>query len=247
MFECQHVTVAMNRPRAILILTVVATCFTLGLLSVLLRDRRKAYIPMDPSKQKTILVIGVERLEPPKPSLRALWIVTFRPPGKDLFLLGIPITDALSASFAWSPESGVNPAFLQIVGAETPLEPEMIVVVDEVGFAALVDYMGGVEINGSHLDGQAVITFLALLNEDREAALRLQRRVLEALSERVSSIGTTPDLTPLIDLIPNHGYLSAPLVRYVTLLSSLLPLGSESIHVHLLTDAGGSKENGNDN
>src|SRR3989304_9350573 len=83
-----------RRAQLKLLFLVAMVGFVLGLLSVAL-DRLEAGddggTPTAPAGlgQTTILVLGVDRFDRP-PVLRAIWVITFRPPGRSAFLYGLP-------------------------------------------------------------------------------------------------------------------------------------------------------------
>jgi hypothetical protein len=162
-----------RRAQLKLLFLVAMVGFVLGLLSVAL-DRLEpgddGGTPTAPAGlgQTTILVLGVDRFDQP-PVLRAIWFITFRPPGRSVFLYGLPtnapIEDrdlvTLGALFAWSSEGGVDPLFLDTLARTVPLQPDATVVMDEIAFAALVDYVGGVELNGTTFGGNECWAFSA--------------------------------------------------------------------------------------
>jgi hypothetical protein len=229
-------------------------CLALGLLTALLPDRRSGgsanppptatagTLPGQDSPQHTFLILGVDRLDVPTPRLRAVWLATFRSPGRDLFLLGLPtsyrtpIGDAasLEETFTWTPGRGPSDEFLTGLQYPAPVTLEVIVALDEVGFAALIDHVGGIDLNGVPLSGEQSVAVLHMLVEDPSAALSTQARLLEALVARAGSLGPTPDLTPLIALMPAHAFLSMPASQAIAIAAPLLPLEPATVHVDLL-------------
>jgi hypothetical protein len=182
----------------------------------------------------------MDSLQAPDPELRAIWIATFRPPGRDVFLLGVPVDFGISGGttlaglFRWTPSAGVDATFLAGLRQASPVVPDVILAADQTGFAALVDYMGGVVIDDAALNGSQVVGVLAMLADDPQTSLVAQGQILRALAWQVPNLGPTPDLTPLLALVPEHGYLSVPLSQLVGLISPVLPLQPTSIHVDLL-------------
>lgn len=103
--------------RTILIAAAVGF-FALGVATALLRPRSSSpnpfptptarVTPTGPSvgtPQVTILILGVDSLDPGSGELLAVWLASFRPPGKELFLFGFPtnqtLTDGTTVREAW--------------------------------------------------------------------------------------------------------------------------------------------------
>lgn len=246
-----------SRPPAYLFGLVLTTCFILGVVSVFIRKAGTATpAPRTPAQRPTVtraasptpgqtavLFLGIDDLQEPAPVLLAVWVATYSLPGRDVFLFGFP-TDTLAGEdtqtplqdlFAWDPSSGPDPAFLTALQAITLLPPRLIVVLDALGFAAAIDYLGGVDLNGVQLSGAEVNAVLDLWQDNPGARVEAQARVLEALSQRSPSLGATPDLTPLLALIPEHGYLSTQPADAALLLAPLLPLDPTAVHILTLT------------
>jgi hypothetical protein len=237
-----------------LLLLVVVVCFALGLLSVFLRQSNSgtsggllvasgpisAPTGVSPDTAQTnILILGVDSLGAPTMTLRAVWFASFRLPGRDVFLCGVPsnlavggrASQRLDAAFGWDPQAGVAPRFLKLLLEAAPLQPSAIIVLDETAFAALVDYMGGVDLNGATFSGNQVLGVLGLVNEQPDAALATQARLVEEIGNRLPSLGSSPDLTPLRGLLPDHVFLSIPEADLQNLLQPLLPIEPGSVIV----------------
>lgn len=231
-------------------------CFSLGLLSVVLAPQGNpsgegvspplATRTSDPpaSAQVTILVLGVDRLEAERPRLRAVWLASFRPPGRDLFFLGLPVNyrlaegfPSLSDQFSWTPQAGPGEDFLTALHTAAPQEVQVIAALDDFGFASLIDYAGGIDLNGVPLRGDQALAVLGLLEDDPAAMLSTQARLLEALIVPAATVSSSPDVSPLIALIPRHAFLSESFSYFAARLSPLLPLDPAAVHVDLLAPA----------
>jgi hypothetical protein len=186
----------------------------------------------------SILIMGVDQIANPEGKLLAVWLMTFKPGEKHLTLLGLPLDLPLSEdqpplgeSFnLWDPpEYGAG--FINQLGVFAPSPIRGFVALDEHGFATLLDYFGGVNLDDQILDGSSVIGSLRLTYDNPQAALKLQARVLESLRNQVGLIGTTPELTPLTSLSPIHAYTSPSPPELATLAIPLLPLAPENITI----------------
>lgn len=229
---------------AVALLLLLAVCFTLGLVSALLgRSPAPERAPTPTatgyeSPQTTVLIIGVDDLQSDVPVLVALWVATYRLPATDVFLLGVPVDfpaasanpSSLSSLFRFSQQEGVSAEFLQAMADIVPVNPDLVIVLDRHAFAALIDYLGGLELNGAHLDGLEVAAALDILAGDPHALLTAQTRVLLAMTPRASLLGASPDITPLLALIPSHIYLSDSVALAIGLASPLLPIDPSRVH-----------------
>lgn len=237
-----------NRAPFKLLLLVVVVCFALGLLSVFLRQAQQSSGALTPTAtrqasngQTTILVLGVDDFASDDPKLNSIWLATFRLPGKDIFLYGVPIdqpvatggASGLRALFHWSTEQGVDAAFLSSLLEIVPLAPQVVVLMDNAAFASIVDYLGGVELNGTGFSGPQVLGVLSLVGDDPQALLATQSHLLEALVQKLPSLGETPDVSPIQALVPEHIHLTIPVSQVIGLVAPLLPIEPSSVYVSL--------------
>lgn len=243
------------------ILLLVFVCFTAGAISVILKPEQvlqdlfasatrtpttKEEI-IEPAPQAsldeeriTILVLGVDHIADPEGKLLAVWLLTFTPGDPGLHLLGLPLDlpvveggPTLAQAFnLWQPpEYGAR--FIQQLGAFAPAPIYGWVALDEHGFATLLDYFAGVDLDDQHLAGSSVIGSLRLTYGNPQASLRLQAQVLEGLRSRVGLLGSTPELTPLTALSPIHAYTSPSPPELATMAIPLLPLDPVMISIRI--------------
>ncbi len=238
-----------KRPPLTVILLVIVLCFGLGLLNVLLESPEETVdLPPTPSPTFTtessppllsVLIIGVNELSGPAPSLRAVWNLLYDEAGKTIYLHGISIDSgsrALKDIFAWSSVEGLDQAFMDALYQILPLSPDLIVVNDDIAFASIINYLGGVDIEGAKFDGESVLAFLSLSGDKPEILLNNQALILEALVPQALSSAPSPELTQLIELIPEHVYISQDVTDAVALLTPLREISPENIFFILLPD-----------
>ena len=241
------------------IILLVFVCFAAGILSVVLRPDQlldgllnlatPAQTATDEAVEEdlmyetddgkiTILIMGVDHIANQEGKLLAVWLLTFKPGEKHLSLMGLPLDLPLSedqpsleeAFNLWDPpEYGAG--FINQLSTLAPSPIHGFVALDEHGFAALLDYFGGVDLDDQLLEGSSIIGSLRLTYENPQASLRLQTRILESLRNRVNQIGSTPELTPLTSLSPIHAYTSPSPPELATLAIPLLPLAPENITI----------------
>jgi hypothetical protein len=225
------------------IVLLLASCFALGLVSALLsrtptEDPQPTQLPPPTEDQVDVVIVGYDHGDDNRAVLRSIWIASFEPPGRDLFLTGIPADSLspdldgrpLSTAFAITSDGAPSPQFLRALSGIAPMTPDLVVTLDEVGFTQIVDYLGGIDLNGAMLDGSQILAVLELLSEDPAASTATQRSVLQAMVERSEQLGDSPDITPLTGLVPDHAYVSLPMTQSIALVAPLLPLETSRVH-----------------
>jgi len=247
------------KPRTIAALILASVCFCIGLYSVVMGERTTAspspslislfqgdgissWFSGNKDERTTILVVGVDRFDRPDPVLQAVWIITLHPTEKEVLFSGVPtnlaLDDAgivrLNSFFAWSPESGVTPPFIEALERALRLQVDTIAVLDERGFGTLVDYLGGLPFEGGVLSGDQVLALHTVFRDDPVGLVRLQASVLENLEPQIRKLGAAPDLETLLALIPEHAQLSEHTAQFVLSVSHLLPLEEEQVGVEVI-------------
>ena len=228
---------------------IAAGFFVLGVASVILRpsspEASPATASVEPSPppdapQTTVLILGVDDLGSESPDLLAVWVATHRPPGKAVYLFGLPTDattpDGISLEEAFSRDP---PEFMSALSALSPVPLDVVVVLDETAFASLIDFLGGVDLEGSRVGGRDVMAVMGLLVGDASASLEAQRQLLGAMTLRLVDVGPGTELQPLADLVPDHAYLSIPVADALTRLAPLLPIDPANILISLPLSAGG--------
>ncbi len=241
-----------KKPSATYLLLALLAFFLLGLLSVLIR-KNATETPavthptrvVSTSSQNltledlnTILILGVDEAVSPQPVLQSIWFVTLDNEIKEVSLQGYPTNykhpdsgKTLAESFTWSAITGFDAFNLDPYDLLSPGSLIATVILDEEGFADLVDYVGGITFNEEPLDGSAVSGVMEMLFEQPEASLTMQARVIGAIIVSASELGTTPELTPLIALIPEHASISHPAPELASLAIPFLPISPEAFNV----------------
>ncbi|HUS85245.1 MAG TPA: hypothetical protein VMX56_08860 [Anaerolineales bacterium] len=240
----------------ILFVLMMLVCFAAGAISVLLQgEETQDALPLSTpfesieigptapvrSGAVSILVLGVDEIEQEKPKLLSVWFISFHPPDKQIHLLGIP-TDLLlpdteiplSEAFSlWeAPDYGAD--FIAAMDTFSPNPIFGIAVLDEQGYSALIDHLGGFSLDDQNYDGASAIGSLRLVEDQPTVAIKLQGQILRALSVKVADLGETPELTPLTLLLPENAYTSPSPAQLATLASPLLPLRADLIEISIL-------------
>jgi hypothetical protein len=242
-----------KRPPLAVILLVIVICFALGLLNVLIRESEDpatiptAFLPSPSATSSTIsniLIIGVDDLTQNNPKLRAIWIATFRSTEQIIYLHGIPLNGKvpgeegiqLDDSLKWSSQSGLDQSFLDSLYEIIPLHPTVIIILDDIAFASAIDYLEGIEIRGKTLDGDSILTFLSLSWDQPVILVQNQADIIRAIIPKALALPATPELTPLLALIPDHVSLSLDISEAVGLILPLRETSPDSIFIILPTE-----------
>jgi hypothetical protein len=248
-----------QRSLARVLLPIIVIFFVLGFLSVLVQeaspeqDSSSVSTPLvvDPERQvpssepglTSMLVLGIDNFESSSPHLLAIWWVKFSSIDRQVTLLGLPTNSSLNSpdtssaneDFNFDPANGPSTEFLVRLSEISSQAPDITVVLDEYAFANLIDFMGGAWLDGSNFDGWSIISALQFVQDDPDMALALQASLLVSLSFQIEELGDSPEITPLMELVPSHVYTSIPPTPLVNLLIPLLPLNIDDVQIHLWT------------
>jgi len=254
------------KSRPAIILVLVSVCFCIGMATVLLGEQGTAspltsilnifpdggprWIQPDGAARTTILMLGVDRLDRPDPALRAIWLLTINPPDTHVVLTGVP-TDldlvsganvTLESFFAWTAEDGVAPPFLEALERALRVQIDVVSVMDETAFAALVDYVGGLPLGkdlglpleDQLLNGDQVLALHTVFAGDPVGLVNLQANILQGLLPQGAKLPANPDLSPLLDLVPAHARINIHEAQLAVLLSHILPLQTDQVEIRVV-------------
>ena len=179
-------------------------------------------------------------IEPQDAELEALWLLTFGTIDDRIELLGIShdflLPDGRNPRQAFSifdpPDYGAD--FIGALGDYSTAPIMGWVVLDQAGFARLIDYLGGFTLGDQTYDGSRTLGALNLLLNRPQESLKLQARVLQALIEKAPDLGRTPEVTSLTTLVPDHALTSPSAPRLAAMAIPLLPLDPARVDLILL-------------
>jgi len=224
-----------SQRRPLVVVLIIASFFAAGLLTVLLGGETSS-TPTDipeVAPSESVLIVGVDDLSAPTPMLVAVWQATYSHSDRDVILLGQSVDNVACGSqpatltdlFAWDPSSGIAPEFL------AAFEEMPFVIADETAFAALIDELEGLDLNGAHLQGNQVTAVLRTLYSNPGGSLTTQEQFLIALGGKAATDAANVDLNRLLELIPGHAFTSIPPQDLLTTYLRLQPLDPGSILV----------------
>ncbi len=182
-------------------------------------------------ERTTILVLGVDDLTAEPPLLVAVWFVSCETGGGGCILIGVPtdmwVDESLgitvggyfSATWNGDPDSGLKEQLYSIM----PLEVNATVVMDEVFFGALLEYINGAPVGEGNLSAEDIILVSRLLRESPNLETGFQAEILRSISTALSSDVLYSDITSLMVRLPEHARLSVPTARLALLVSQAFP------------------------
>ena len=224
-----------SQRRPLVVVLIIASFFAAGLLTVLLGGESSPdpVETLEAPPSESVLIIGVDDLSAPNPMLVAVWQATYSYSNRDVILLGQSVDSltcgnqpkTLTDLFSWDPSSGVAPEFL------AAFDDMPFVIADETAFAALIDELEGLELNGAHLQGNQVVAVMRTLYGNPRGSLTSQEQFLIAIGGKAASDAANVDLNRLLELIPGHAFTSIPPQDLLTTYLRLQPLDPGSILV----------------
>lgn len=168
--------------------------------------------PTPANGQRNLLIIGVDRLNVRDPSLESIWLVGYFANQPRISL--VPVYPSPTGPSIHEQAEIISSIHLTADGHPSPelvrlLRKERIwwngyVILDAAGMIEIVDFVGGVEIDGRPLNGALAVSSFPPPSEDLPAALTGQTRLLRGLCSQISLLAPSVDLRDLLNLIPDH-------------------------------------------
>jgi hypothetical protein len=145
-------------------------------------------------------------------------------------------TTNLESLFSHSSQLGPGSDFLNGIREVLPLDPTLTIVLDDIAFAEIVDYLGGIEVQGNSLDGESVLTLLSLNWDQPKLLLENQAAIVRALIPKALDQPESPELTDLFNLVPSHAFLSMDISTTVAKIYPLRETSPDSVFLIMPED-----------
>lgn len=163
-----------------------------------------ALLPRPENGQKNLLLVVVDRLQDPEPSLEGAWMLIYAPSGlRVTFMPVYPAASSLSRSlekeFRLAENQVLADSFQQALRAQG-LWWDHYLLVDYATLAALVELSGGIEIGeglgsgpgsspgdgpgSGRSDGRQVVSLLPIARQNPQTAQELQARIALGICQR---------------------------------------------------------------
>lgn len=166
---------------------------------------------ISPSEQRTILIIVADDLSQSGPHLEAAWLALYRPDLTKVTLLplypttttlaGTPAPD-LSGAFSITADKKPSNDFYKALNAYH-VQWNGYLLVDRPALSETVDWMQGIQLNGSQVSGAAALSSLTAPSEDRANSLASQKNLVGALCQRTASLPVEANWVGLADSMKN--------------------------------------------
>lgn len=164
--------------------------------------------------QQSILLIGVDSLDTPKPQLESLWLVSYLPSDFTLHVLPIfPSKNVVLSNF----EKKLDQTFEITGSSSNPLSKNFINTLKENNFwwsgYIIFDHTALLELSNDfskenifkqNISMDRAIQALTNVNDDPEKAFSAQYEIIQTACQKISGISQIKDWSPIIFMIPNH-------------------------------------------
>jgi len=166
-------------------------------------------ISTKPGEQEGIWLIAVDRLNSSTPQLEGIWLfayitnyMTVKP--LPLFPSDNPERDAeLAKVFQLTSDDKITPAFWDYLKKHGYPVRDYIIF-DEIAAAGIINYYGGVNIQGNRLNGLEALTQTPKSREDPIGSLQNQIAIMDSLCKSVFNSQSAPDLYKLQKEVNHH-------------------------------------------
>lgn len=180
-----------------------AACLVIGIQAGYISGHPSASTATDtpnpfisPSQQRNILLILVDDLGASRPSLNAAWLALYRPDlPKVTFLPLYPASPSLAgtevpdlaASFSLAKNLSPSTSFLKALGVYK-VEWNGYLLADRYGLSQSIDWMEGIDMDGSRISGQTALGTLLHPAGNSTGAADNQKHLLNAICQRTSQL-----------------------------------------------------------
>jgi hypothetical protein len=169
-------------------------------------------IPTPANGQSNVLIIGVDRLNFSDPRLESIWLLAYFPGEPEVKLIPVypkPIPDPandgpqMEEIFQLSPAGVPGEAILNYLHQEQIWWSNYILL-DETGLIEILDFTGGVKIDGQKLSGALAIGSITPAKDNQLDAVKSQTQLLQELCRQINKLPPHTNLDPLVKLMPWH-------------------------------------------
>ncbi|MDX1436160.1 MAG: hypothetical protein R3335_05075 [Anaerolineales bacterium] len=163
--------------------------------------------------QRSLLIVGVDRVDSMEARLQGVWYVVYRQNLPRITL--IPLYPALPGSdssrqsrledgFRMRSDGVVDPAFFRLARDSFSISWDGHVLLDEIAMIEIVDFFGGIEINGERISGPLAVGAIPQAKDRSPDAVLQQAFLLEALCQDITFESAPKTYEKILSLIPDH-------------------------------------------
>ena len=163
--------------------------------------------------QRSLLVLGVDRVDSSEARLQGVWYAVYRQNSPRITL--VPLFPALTEgdstraveldeAFRLRSDGAVDPAFFKAVSENFGMSWDAYVLLDDIAIMEIVDFFGGVSVNGERVSGPRAVGGIPRAWEDPPVAVLGQAFLLESLCREITFDSIPKNYEKILSLIPEH-------------------------------------------
>ena len=165
--------------------------------------------------QRSILLISTSSINTPNPHLESIWLATYFSSEPTVRLLPIlpagnqpnlEFEQQLARSFDLDHTNGLpalNQDFINILSDHNYWWSGYLIF-DEVALSRIINLLGGIDLNGTHLTGEQAVQELLAVLDNPQQAYATQPAILQSACHKFEEITSAPDMPALRSLLPKH-------------------------------------------
>ncbi len=182
--------------------------------------------------QKSLLIIGVDRLNAPPTSLQGAWYVAYVPETPVVTLIPLypsldkGLNEQLENAFKIQHTNRLSRDFTNLLETTYNFDWDTHILLDDFAMIDLIDLLDGVELNGELQTGSQVVGAIPRAATSPIQALQGQIAVVRSLCARSDRLPGTFDLTEISKMFSPHLVMEINLEEAWAALSDLLAAGS---------------------
>jgi len=155
-----------------------------------------------PGKQDGVWLIAVDRINNSTPKIKGVWLLAYIIGYEKLIPLPFFPTDnflhdtELVKSFRITEGHQIAPAFWDKLPKHGQIDQKYIVV-DEIAAVEIINFFGGVTIEGKHLNGREIISQSKNPQSDPHFRIKQQTVIMDSICKSIFNNQAIPDLAKL--------------------------------------------------
>jgi hypothetical protein len=185
--------------------------------------------------QKSLLIVGVDRLNSPPANLQGAWYVAYMPANPVVTLIPLypsinrDFNERLESSFNLQPANRLSRDFTTLLEETYNFDWDTHILLDDFAMIDFIDLLEGVELNGEIQTGSQVIGGIPRASTNPEQALDGQIAVVRSLCARSDLLPTTMDLAEISARFSPHLMMQIDFEEAWTAFADLRAAGSPLI------------------
>lgn len=193
--------------------------------------------PTPANGQRNLLIIGVDRLNINNPGPESIWLLGYFADKPRISLVPVyptPTGDSIQkhskiiSSIQLTQNGHPSPELVKFLRQER-IWWNGYVLLDAAALIEIVDFLGGVELDGQPLNGALAVSSFPPPSQDYSAALTGQTKLLRSMCAQTNQLAPTVDLRDIINLIPDHLQTDVDIFESVRIWRQLVNDGSDFV------------------